>query len=392
MRRPLAALALTLVLVASPARADGTDAGNYHVAFVRPGAGGYNHGFTQVAAFGTKVLVGSPAEISSADVYDARIGATEHHFPSFYGLDESSFGIGVAASSRGYLIGEASQREAYLFDRRFRLRLTLKPPADGLSRAFGTAVGETHRTIIVGDPSGEASYPEPTGPGAAFLFNNRTGERLRKLTSPTPDRGGGYGRAVVGCAGGFAVAQPGDYYKPGAVHVYDREGELVQTLQAPTPLPRDMYGTALAAAGIRLLIGAPGPFGTPGNAYLYERRRGAFTLVRTFTAEGVLLNGIAVALRGTRAVLGGSNTVTVFDADAGTRLATLGLPLPAMPDIDTDYVPYLPWTGLGISVAIVGKTILAGTTGDDENAGSIAVGFAPNAPAPPECAAQYPCY
>ena len=134
------------------------------------------------------------------------------------------------------------------------------------------------------------------------------------------------------------------------------------------------------------------PFGTPGNAYLYERRRGVFAIVRTFSADGVQLNGIAVALRGDRAVLGGSNTVVVFDADAGTRLATLGPPLPAMPDIDTDYTPYLPWTGLGVSVAIVGETIVAGTAGDDENAGSIAVGFAPKAPAPPECATQYPCY
>jgi len=43
------------------------------------------------------------------------------------------------------------------------------------------------------------------------------------------------------------------------------------------------------------------------------------------------------------------------------------------------------------TTAIVGPTIVVSSMGDDENAGSIIVGFAPNAPTPPECRTTYPC-
>ncbi len=391
-------LLLSCAVLSSSAGVGADEAGSYRVAFIRPGAGGYTHGGNFLARVGKSVLVGSPSEFSTADAYDARTGALEHHFTSHFSFDDSAgFGGGVAAARRSFLVADPFQNEVYLFDRGDgRLRRTLRPPPDAESRGFGTGIAEVAKTIVVGDPGGGAPIGPPfymSGPGAVFVFETRTGALVRTITSPAPKPEGKFGRTVVGCAGGFAVSQPGDYYEPGAVHVYDQDGNLYQTLQSPTPTARDGFGWALAAAGARLLVGRPGPTEAPGAAFLYRRRLGRYVLVRTFVpgAGGTLAFGRAVDLLGRRALVGGSNAATLFDAHSGSPLAILTPPVFDDPDMSGDYVPYLPWSGLGDSVALVGKTVVVGSEGSDENAGSIVVGFAPNADPPPECGAPYPC-
>lgn len=387
---------LLLVAASLPTGVLAHEAGGYRVAFIRAGAGGYNHGGNFLARVGRSVLVGSPSEFSSADVYNGRTGALEHHLSSRLPFDEALlFGGGVAAARTSFLVSDPFQNAVYLFGRRDgRLRRTLRPPPEADSERFGTGIAEVAKTIVVGDPNGGATIGPvyaPGPPGSAFLFDTGSGNPIRTIVDPSPSPNGQFGRTVVRGAGGFAIAKLGNYYEPGTVYIYDQDGNLRQTLQATTPAPRDRFGSALAADGARLLIGKPGPGGMPGEVFLYQRRRGQYALARTLIpAEGRALGfGQAVDLVGRRAVVGSAESATLFDCHTGVTLATLTEPVPDPENLD--FVPYLPWGGLGDSVAIVGRTIVVGSRGADEDAGSIIVGFAPSAKLPPECGAPYPC-
>jgi hypothetical protein len=390
---------LTLVLCGTvPSAALGNAARDYSVSFLQPGADGYNHGPSVVAALGASLVVGSPAEARGAvDVYDMRTGERRLHLTPIVPRTWYGFGCAVAASSRGFLVGDCDANEAYLFHRHTGdLVRTFRAPSDGRAGSFGGAVADLGASIAVGDPGALVETANGlAAQGRLHLFDERDGQMLLTLVDPVVKQQSRFGASVVRVAGGFAVGQPAGYFDPGSVFVYDRRGALVQTLAAPMPVADDNFGLALAAEGSRLFVGAPGG-GTINSAlasrvYVYRRRGGLFVLESALEAPAALAwsFGRALTAKGSRVVVGSRTGAALFRFGHTTPLAVL-----EGPTLDEDLYNHFflePWYGLGASVAIVGKTIVATTDGGDESAGAIVVGFAPDASPPPACGEAYQC-
>jgi hypothetical protein len=214
----------------------------------------------------------------------------------------------------------------------------------------------------------------------AYLFDGETGALLRRVESPAPVPGGGFGSTVTRWGSGFAIGAPGypftsggpppyrDGWGPGAVFVFDRRGNPITTLTAPVPARSDRFGWALSAWRSRLLVGAPGI--TPA-AYVLSLAHPTVEL-HSLT-QGPSEFGSAVALDGRLALVGDPynsaavpyySAAVLFDPARARPLGQLTLPA------ETPDGRYFSQVGSG--VAIANRTIVV--VGSDEY-GKVLAGY-----------------
>lgn len=176
------------------------------------------------------------------------------------------FGEAMTAVGDKFLVGARDDcaptcgGAVHLFDSNGNPLLTVPTPS--LFASFGFSVGGLGSDLLVG-----AIHDSTAGPnaGAAYLYDDATGNLLQTFLNPAPDRDatGGldfFGSAVAGFGSDILVSATGEdlgAQDAGVVYRFDAaSGALLQTIQKPNPAAFDSFGVAVAAVGNNFAVGA----------------------------------------------------------------------------------------------------------------------------------------
>jgi len=306
---------------------------------VAPADSGFGFGLAGVDG---RVVIGSPFDVSAASgttfVFDGASGAFER--PLCCGF--RFFGLDVADAGGGQVLVATVDDESYLYDPRTgaRLRRFVGPgPRTPVADRPIAAVGPY---VLSGDPNNHSSGF--SWAGAVHVFDRATGVRLHTLYGPDPAAFRGFGEAVAALGGQALIAQSD------RVYLYDPATWTPVREFARTTLGAE----AVAGIGRHVLIGTPW-YGAPGEAALLDADTGA--VVRTLHddpgapndrfGEAIDSAGAAfvVGAPGTPRLLPAAGAVHVIDAMTGERRNTILNPEPTRP-------------GFGMRVAAMGQDLL----------------------------------
>ncbi len=258
---------------------------------------------------------------------------------------------------------------------------TLTPSDD--SNGIG-AVAISGSTIVVGAPAAH-KYS-----GAVFVFSEPAGGwvNAQETATLTPSDGGHYFGAAVATSGSTIAATDSDTSKPGAVYVYTEPagGWVNATENAKLTDSSGTVFLSLAMSGSTIVAGAPYESSPSvsnfGAAYVFSEPAGGWTnatqtarLTATDSGQDKMF-GWSVATDGPTVAVGdiGDNfpgtggAVFVYSEPAGGWAdATQTAKLTTATATDPDYVT------LGDSVAVSGRTIVAGDRNAVDNLGALVV-------------------
>ena len=176
------------------------------------------------------------------------------------------FGEAMAAVGDKFLVGARDDcaticgGAVHLFDSNGNLVRTIGTPR--LFASFGFSVGGLGTDPLVG------AIHDSTGgdlAGAAYLFDDETGDLLQTFLNPNPERDatGGldfFGSAVAGFGSNVLVSATGEdlgAQDAGVVYRFDAaSGALLQTIQKPSPAAFDSFGVAITTVGNNFAVGA----------------------------------------------------------------------------------------------------------------------------------------
>ena len=229
------------------------------------------------------------------------------------GQVSAAFGFSIDADNGIIAVGspyngDGYSGSVYLFDQNTGQQLRKLTPDIPLSNGnFGVSVAIENNLIVVGS----AHYHAPYGVGFAYIFDAQTGEQLAKLTPDTGDEPGSFGYAVDIEDGIIAVGSP--RLGTGAVYLFDAATgtQLHRISDADNLIDLANFGQALDMDQGVLAIGAPndGPAGSllegPGSAYLYNIATGT-QIKKIWSSDGTPNNrfGSSVAIEGDRVIVG----------------------------------------------------------------------------------------
>jgi hypothetical protein len=211
--------------------------------------------------------------------------------------------------------------------------------------------------------------------GAAYLFDDATGDLLQSFLNPNPDKDFAFGHdffgwRVAGMGSNVLVAAREEdigTLDAGVVYVFDAAtGGLVQTILNPTPDIQERFGTAIAVVGNNIAISAFDSAGAfqAGAVYLFDA---SGTLLTTIfsprPAEGGGF-GSSLAAFGNNLVVGesggfsgnvqNSGAVHLFDGTTGAFIRSFPNPTPKVGE------------GFGFSVAASGNHVVVGSIRDQK--------------------------
>ena len=181
------------------------------------------------------------------------------------------FGEAVAVVGDSFIVGARGEcapicgGAVHLFDSNGNPARTIVTPS--LFASFGASVGGVGADPLVGAIMDRTAGPNA---GAAYLFDDATGDLLQTFLNPNPapDPSGGldfFGQAVEGFGDDILVSAPGEHLgaqDAGVVYLFDgATGALLQTFQKPNPAAFDQFGVAVATVGNNIAVGA---------AYLFD--------------------------------------------------------------------------------------------------------------------------
>ena len=243
-----------------------------------------------IAADGAQLLVGAPyAKHGGQDTGQAFVFNSEGMLVRTINIPvivpDALFGQSVTFSSDSIIIGAPLARDAlnaqrgavYIFARKTgELRLTLQNPGIGRG-AFGHTVSAHDHQILVGDP--QARSDGSWGSGAAYLFDEPTGELIRTIRANTSKsrRSSQFGHALQITAKHILVSDPSGVSRGiggGVVYLYHRKtGELERTFVPSNPTDSLLFGWDFSANERIILVGAMGFQGVhreEGIAYVFD--------------------------------------------------------------------------------------------------------------------------
>jgi hypothetical protein len=226
---------------------------------------------------------------------------------------------------------------AYVFVRRndaWAQEGYLKADAPSAGEYFGTNVGVSGDTIVVGAPRNNPlrfDLLPAMGTGTAYVFTRRGGTWTQdaKLVPKTSGSGDLFGMRVAIEGDTAFVSAPFDstgQTHSGAVYVFERSAAgwtEVQRLKPMLPIADSAFGFALAIEGDTLIIGAsqdPSGASKAGSAYFFERRAGMWQELQRVQASPPVQGGTfgwAAALHGTTAVISAARVNLVTQTQPG---------------------------------------------------------------------------
>ena len=178
---------------------------------------------------------------------------------------------------------------------------------------FGFATDSDGDHLIVGAPATDANGLPRIG--AAYVFDDVTGELLLEIPNPTASTGDRFGEAV-GISGDLVIV--GDPRSDvgasdaGSVYVFDRQsGQLIHQLHNPSPAPFDFFGADVAIDGQTIVIGAyldDMVTTDAGAVYIYDAVTGELQHTLSQSAGGPFSYfGASVDIHGNRLAVGVSH-------------------------------------------------------------------------------------
>jgi hypothetical protein len=199
------------------------------------------------------------------------------------------FGISMAAVGHNVIIGAqqddagaTSAGSAFLFDPNSGgLLRTFNNPDPHVNDQFGVWEAVVGNDLLIGAPLADVGARDA---GAAYLFDNLTGDLIRTFANPDPDAFDQFGVAVGAVGNRILISAIGDDTAgpdAGAVYVFDSiSGDLLGTLPNASPQPgsssgfaADEFGYPLTQWGTNVLISSPfdDTAGTDaGTVYLFS--------------------------------------------------------------------------------------------------------------------------
>jgi outer membrane protein assembly factor BamB len=247
---------------------------------------------SSVAISGSTVVVGAPGENAGgqtraghAYVFSAKTGKLAFTLASpnaqFYGAFGNSVAISGATIAVGAYqetaSGQGDAGRAYTFSAKTgNLMSTLTSPNVQVDGYFGSSVGISSTTVVVGAPDETAAGKSQAG--HAYTFNSTTGAAISTLTSLYPQKGGAFGISVAISDTTVVVGAPIEkargYDHAGHSYTFNAaSGALISTLASPNAQAKGYFGWAVAIGGTRAVIGAiqetAAGYSYAGHAYVF---------------------------------------------------------------------------------------------------------------------------
>ena len=358
---------------------------------------------TSLAVLGTRIVVGTYADdstaVDSGSVYIFDLtsatptmpvmqltnpdAATATYFGNSVGISGNLIVVGAPGDSNGAFRAGS----AYVYDLSSATpsiaRWTIRNPAPGNSDYFGYAVAISGQRVVVGAFKDSGISPQA---GSAYVYNLSSANPTVPaviLTKP-----GTSGSVLFGCAVAISGTRvvigayqdyTGSVASSGSAFVYDLAGGAptipVVTLTNPTPASGDYFGYAVAMDGNRVVVGAylDDTVGTDsGIAYVYDLDGATpATPLVTLNRPAAVANGdqfgTSVAISGALVVIGAPG-VSEGDSHTGSAYAyDMG---GATPTVTLAVMNTLSFAGnakFGRSVAVSGSRMVAGASDSDTN-------------------------
>jgi hypothetical protein len=264
----------------------------------------------------------------------------------------------------------------------------LDPPDDPPPLAeFGTAVAIDGKTVVIGAPY-EASTSRLAG--AAYVFQLRGGQWLLKAKLHGSDEASfdHFGAAVAIEDDTVAVGSPShahDGTASGAVYLFERHGQTWTPkgeIRPADPTGDDGFGASVALDGKRLVAGAPNHALAgvhEGAAYVYKRSGHAWAQEALLVPDDGAASdafGASVGIDGKRVVVGSPyNDENALTTDAGAAYVFRREGHCYSQQAKLVAADASPNAYLGNSVAIDGRTILAGAPSAGDTGAAYVFGY-----------------
>jgi outer membrane protein assembly factor BamB len=247
-----------------------------------------------VATNGTTAIIGAVGVGIDGDNYrydgaaylfDVATGQETHKLTPSDAAVNDKFGNTVAINHNVAVVGayrshgfppDYRKGTAYAFDITSGQELFKLTASDGVAGdCFGYSVAVDGNIVIVGAPQIATD-----GTGAAYLFDVRTGQELRKLTahdSATTDRFG----VSVAISGNTAIVGTRTVDNLGSAYLFDvTTGQQLAKILPSAPTVDDrFFGHSVAINGDRAIVGMPGyqpccqVMLPPGSAFVFDVSR-----------------------------------------------------------------------------------------------------------------------
>jgi len=243
-------------------------------------------------------------------------------------LDFYRLGQAVAVNDRWAVVGEPGNSEpsgnngaVHVFSAVSGQHLRRWQGDPAIGGAFGETVAVSGDMALIG-----ASF---AGKGAAYLFDLRTGQRLRKFVPLDAVNGDRFG-CSVGLDGRFAVIGAFQANAPasksGAVYVFDAlTGAQLWKLNASNAGADDWFGSTLAVGdGLALILGDR--LSVAPSVYLFDLATGVQLHQMTLQSQDA---SVRLALSARRALIGlpldsthvaGAGAAALYDCNTGTLI------------------------------------------------------------------------
>ncbi len=283
----------------------------------------------------------------AAHLFDARSGKYLRKLTAKDAAEGDQFGRSVALSGHLALIGasgdDGRKGAAYLFDARTGKQLRKLTASDGAALdQFGISVALSGNLALIG-ADGDDNYK-----GAAYLFDARSGIPLAtghavpgKLTASDGAALNLFGGSVALSGHLALIGAWGDDDRKGAAYLFDaRSGQYLRKFTAADGVALDYFGGSVALSGNLVLIGATGDTDNgdySGSAYLFDARTGV-PLATGHAVPGKLTAsdgaagddfGWSVALSGNLALIGAHwDDDNDFKSGSAYFIRPLAAPLP----------------------------------------------------------------
>jgi uncharacterized repeat protein (TIGR01451 family) len=245
------------------------------------------------------------------------------------GQQGAEFGVSVAVAGDTMVVGAAAHDTGagvdagavFVFVRSgtsWSLQQMLAASDAAASDLFGTGVGISGDTVIVGSPSDDTPAGPDAGSAYVFVRSGTTWTEQQKIVASDGASGDEFGRSVSISADTVLVGAqthqgPGGV-NSGAAYVFVRSGATwseQQPLAAPDGLAGDLFGCAVAVSADTAVVGActddtaAGP--DAGSAYVFVRSGVTWTSQQHLFASDAAAGdafGCSVAVAGDTAVAG----------------------------------------------------------------------------------------
>ncbi len=270
--------------------------------------------------------------------------------------DEVNFGRTISVDDRSALVNR------YLFDiRTGELQRTFDPQSEAPG-LIGTSANAVR--------SGESILSE-TGDeyvnGAAYLFDNNSGERIATYSNPNPPPGDNafydyFAYEVDFFDDQVLIGNPFRLYEedgsiegvPGKIYIFDKNsGQIVNTLASPTASYGDYFGDSMSVSGDRVIVGADGDDTAgrqAGAAFVFDGKSGELLQVLQDPEAGDerRFGSRVDAFEDYGLVSAPRDGVYLFDLRTGALVQSYSDPTPDAPG------------GFGASVGIDGNWVIIG--------------------------------